>query len=166
MIEAQPNCGSGVHAAKAHGSDLRKGRVSEPGRIYLVTTTTHNRQRFFDDFHLGRIVVGAMRHHDRTGNTDTLAYVVMPDHLHWLFSLGVGSSLDKVLHSMKSYSGKRIGNIPGAAQGPVWQSGFHDHALRKNEDLAHLARYVVANPVRAGLVGRLGDYPLWDAKWV
>ena len=103
MTEARPNCGSGVHAAKAHGSDLRKGRVSEPGRIYLVTTTTHNRQRFFDDFHLGWVVVGAMRHHDRTGNTDTLAYVVMPDHLHWLFSLGVGSSLDKVPDAYRRY---------------------------------------------------------------
>ncbi len=104
MIEGQGYCGSGVHAAKAHGRSLRKGRVSEPGRIYLVTTTTHNRQRFFDDFHLGRMVVGAMRH--------------------------------------------------------------QDHALRKDEDLVHLARYVVANPVRAGLVERLGDYPLWDAQWV
>jgi REP element-mobilizing transposase RayT len=166
VTEGQGNCGSGVRAAKAHGRNLRKGRVSEPGRIYLVTTTTHNRQRFFDDFHLGWIVVGAMRHHDRAGSTDTLAYVVMPDHLHWLFSLGTGSSLDKVLHSMKSYSGKRIGNNSGAGQGPVWQSGYHDHALRKEEDLVHLARYVVANPVRAGLVERLGDYPLWDAKWI
>ena len=29
-----------------------------------------------------------------------------------------------------------------------------------------LARYVVANPLRAGLVEKLGDYPLWDAVWV
>ncbi len=42
----------------------------------------------------------------------------------------------------------------------------HGRSLRKDEDLVHLARYVVANPVRAGLVERLGDYPLWDAQWV
>jgi hypothetical protein len=29
-----------------------------------------------------------------------------------------------------------------------------------------MARYVVANPLRAGLVKRLGDYPLWDAIWL
>jgi len=28
------------------------------------------------------------------------------------------------------------------------------------------ARYIVANPLRAGLVERLGDYPLWDAVWL
>jgi hypothetical protein len=29
-----------------------------------------------------------------------------------------------------------------------------------------LARYVVANPVRAGLVQRVGQYPHWDAIWL
>ncbi|MCZ6895303.1 MAG: transposase, partial [Gammaproteobacteria bacterium] len=26
--------------------------------------------------------------------------------------------------------------------------------------------YLLTNPLRAGLVKRLGDYPLWDAVWV
>jgi hypothetical protein len=29
-----------------------------------------------------------------------------------------------------------------------------------------VARYIVYNPVRAGLVSRIGDYPHWDAVWV
>jgi len=32
--------------------------------------------------------------------------------------------------------------------------------------LRRVARYVVANPMRAGLVKQIGDYPLWDAIWV
>jgi hypothetical protein len=32
--------------------------------------------------------------------------------------------------------------------------------------LRHLARYIIANPIRAGLVERAGDYPLWDACWL
>ncbi|MNW20243.1 hypothetical protein D3C71_2205540 [compost metagenome] len=48
----------------------------------------------------------------------------------------------------------------------LWQKGFHDRALRREEDLLKVARYVVANPLRAGLVEKLGDYPLWDAIWV
>lgn len=166
MIEDQGNCGSGVHAAKAHSSSLRRGRVSEPGRIYLVTTTTHDRRKLFENILPGRMVVDALRHHDREGNTETLAYVVMPDHVHWLISLTGKRSLDKVMHSVKSFSARRILETLGDGQSAVWQSGFHDHALRKEEDLVHVARYVVANPLRAGLVARLGDYPLWDAKWV
>lgn len=112
------------------------------------------------------MAVNAMRHHDGAGNTETLAYVVMPDHVHWLFSLTGNRSLDKVMHSMKSYSGKQIEKTLDAGRGVVWQPGYHDHALRKEEDLIHVARYVVANPVRAGLVAHIADYSLWDAKWI
>ena len=38
--------------------------------------------------------------------------------------------------------------------------------LRKEEDILEIARYIVANPLRAGLVKKLNDYPLWDAIWV
>lgn len=51
-------------------------------------------------------------------------------------------------------------------KGAVWQEGYHDHAVRSEEDLRKLARYVVANPVRAGLVERLGNYSLRDACWL
>ena len=90
----------------------------------------------------------------------------MPDHVHWLFSLTGNRSLDQVMHSMKSYSGKQIEKTLDNGRGAVWQPGFHDHALRKEEDLIHTARYIVANPVRAGLVSRIADYSLWDAKWI
>ncbi|MFM2004374.1 MAG: hypothetical protein RLZZ09_29 [Pseudomonadota bacterium] len=29
-----------------------------------------------------------------------------------------------------------------------------------------IARYNVVNPLRAGLVDRIGDYPHWDAAWL
>ena len=48
----------------------------------------------------------------------------------------------------------------------LWQRGYHDHALRKDEDIKDVARYIVANPVRAGLVARVGDYSLWDTVWL
>jgi len=50
--------------------------------------------------------------------------------------------------------------------GAMWQQGFHDHALRNEENILDIARYVVMNPVRAKLCKRVGDYPFWDAVWV
>jgi putative transposase len=38
--------------------------------------------------------------------------------------------------------------------------------LRDEDDVKDWARYIVANPVRAGLVKRVGDYPHWDAVWL
>jgi len=49
---------------------------------------------------------------------------------------------------------------------PVWQRGFHDHALRAEEDIVGVARYLVANPLRAGLCDKIGNYPYWNAQWL
>ena len=67
--------------------------------------------------------------------------------------------MSKVVRAVKAVTAHRLG-------GPVWQDGFHDRALRREEDLVAAARYVVANPLRAGLVQKLGDYPHWDAIWL
>jgi putative transposase len=48
----------------------------------------------------------------------------------------------------------------------VWQTAYHDRAIRQEEDLEGIARYIVANPLRAGIVSSVRDYALWDAKWL
>ena len=69
------------------------------------------------------------------------------------------------MQKTKSLSTKAVRHASGG-NSVLWQRGFHDRALRREEDLVRMARYVVANPLRAGLVEKLGDYPLWDAIWV
>jgi putative transposase len=147
-----------------HGSALRKGRVSEVGRVYLVTTITQGRAPLFADWRMGRLVVAEMRASQDGGWVESLAWVLMPDHLHWLFALREGE-LDGLMRRVKSRSAIEIRRGLGG-EGRVWQKGYHDHAARRDEDVRALARYVVANPLRAGLVRTLGDYPLWDAAWL
>ncbi|MBN0987752.1 REP-associated tyrosine transposase [Amphritea pacifica] len=147
---------------KGNSSALRKGRFSESGRIYLVTFVTHQRTPIFHDFGCGRIVVSSMRF--LTTLSDTLAYVIMPDHVHWLVELRDGS-LERSVHSLKSFSAKEINKKLGWS-GHIWQKGFHDHAIRDEEDLTEIARYIVMNPIRAGLVKSCREYALWDAVWV
>jgi REP element-mobilizing transposase RayT len=149
----------------AHSKDLRIGRWSAPGQVYLVTTQTRDRQPVFADLGHGRALVNTLRWNDEAERTRTWAFVVMPDHLHWLFELGGEVSLSRVVASAKSFSTRRINERRGRS-GPVWQTGFHDHALRKEEDLRAVARYVVMNPVRGGLVRSVREYPLWDARWI
>ncbi len=88
----------------------------------------------------------------------------MPDHLHWIAHLQA-SSLEQLMQRVKSRSAKSVNSYLGTT-GQVWQKGYHDRAIRSDEDIQQLARYVVANPLRAGLVRRVGDYPLWDAIWL
>jgi len=150
---------------RPHDHDLRRGRVSESGRVYLVTAVTHGRKPLFADFHCARSLVRCLRHMQAAGRAETYCFVVMPDHLHWLLALGEGQELSALVQATKSYCARQV-NALRRENGPVWQAGFHDHALRAEEDVVAVARYLVANPVRAGLVGRVGDYPLWDARWL
>jgi REP element-mobilizing transposase RayT len=75
------------HKPAPHSKDLRKGRDSQPNQTYLLTTVTYQRQPVFNDFYLGRLVVRAIRKQHQLGTIDSLAFVVMPDHLHWLCTL-------------------------------------------------------------------------------
>ncbi len=94
----------------------------------------------------------------------SLAWVIMPDHLHWLITLQSGD-LSALMRGIKGRSALALNRVLHS-QGAVWQPGFHDRALRKDEDLQSLARYIVANPLRSGLVTKIGDYPLWNAAWL
>ncbi|CAI8748409.1 transposase [Pseudomonas sp. IT-P171] len=143
---------------------LRIGRYAEPNRIYLLTTNTLARKPVFKDFNLGRLVVAQFRVAQDQGDVNSLAWVIMPDHFHWLIELQEGS-LGDLMQKTKSLSTKAVNQFTGHKIA-LWQKGFHDRALRREEDLVTVARYVVANPLRAGLVEKLGDYPLWDAIWV
>lgn len=105
-----------------------------------------------------------MKHLHDSERVSSLAFVVMPDHIHWLIQLK-DEGLDKIMHAFKGVSAKHINQYIGT-KGKCWQSSYHDHAVRKEEDLTNIARYIVANPLRANLAEKVGDYPLWDAIWI
>ena len=151
--------------ALPHSHNLRIGRTSEIGRAYLVTTVTQGRVPLFADFNLARLAVRELRACDEKGLCDTLTFVLMPDHLHWLLQLRAGCLADLVKR-FKSVSGAVLNRMRDAPCVPVWQAGFHDHAIRDDADMQDIARYIVANPVRAGLVESVRLYPHWDAVWL
>ena len=67
---------------------LRKGRYSESNRAYFLTTVTYGRKRIFEDLYCARALINVMRELDEEGYVNSYGWVVMPDHLHWLFQLG------------------------------------------------------------------------------
>lgn len=140
---------------------LRRGRVSIPGQYYHITCATVGRAAVFVDWPTGRPVVSALRIAECSNDAQTLAYCLMPDHLHWLLKLGK-PTLGQVVGQLKGRSFRASQPIDG----DLWQRGYYDHAIRTDENLLNVARYIIANPLRAGLVKRIGDYPLWDTVWL
>lgn len=89
----------------------------------------------------------------------------MPDHWHGLVELGKFDALPTCVGRLKGHSARLLRRTHPAL-GPVWARAYHDRALRAEDRLLDAARYVVMNPVRAGLLRRVGDYPFWDAVWL
>jgi len=115
----------------------------------------------------------ALQHclHDH-GVTITLhAAVIMPDHVHLLFTAlrdaqGWTFALPEILRALKGASARSINTLLGR-RGSVWQDESFDHVLRGNESLLETVEYIRQNPVRKGLVSRPADYPwLWVAPHI
>lgn len=143
---------------------LRKGRRSLPGQIYLVTATTHNREPVFSHFHSACAAARCFEAGEILRDSRMLCWVLMPDHAHWLIDLGESDVLPGLINRLKSASARKA-NQAAKRTGPLWAPAYHDHALRAEDDLQGTAAYVMNNPVRAGLVSSVGDYPFWDSVW-
>ena len=79
----------------------------------------------------------------------------MPDHVH-LLALNIQGSL---LDLMRLLKGRTAKGLRGDVTGALWQRGFHDHVLRRNEDIYRTLLYMLENPVRATLVEAWMQYP-------
>jgi putative transposase len=143
---------------------LHKGRESRAFAWYAVTTVTAGRTPLFTRPDLARIVGDEL-----AAIPERLAiihaWVVMPDHVHWLFELGTEKPLGALVQRFKSRCAIGINRCRGSNT-HVWQAGYYDHRLREHEDFVAQARYIVANPLRRGLVERIEDYPYWWCRWV
>ncbi len=129
----------------------------------MITSVVLGRKPLFGCMAAARLMVAELMAVQASEHADTLAYVVMPDHFHWLMQLGSKGSLSAVVQRVKSRATR---SLRAAGYNAGWQRGFHDHAVREEEDLVQLARYIVANPLRAGLAKSVRDYPHWDAIWL
>ena len=139
-------------------SSIRKGRVSLQNYSYHVTFTTKQRTPVLSDFEPAMLLRKILKESDDAANTKTLSFCIMPDHIHWLFELKSGSLSQAISGVKANYSRK--------TNSKIWQDGFHDHSIRSDESLKNVARYIVANPLRAKLVASVAEYPFWDSVWL
>ncbi len=130
----------------------------ESGQIFSVTITTARRISVFADLDFGHECIALLRAAHDAGRIRVYAYCLMPDHVHLLLGIGSASDLTSEIGRWKSLCSNVRRRIGGAER--MWQRSFYDHALRKEEDVRVVARYILENPIRAGLVERSKDYPL------
>jgi putative transposase len=113
--------------------------------------------------HIAEIVASSIRYHDGDW-FDVEAFCIMSNHVHLVItpyekSKASDYSLTKIMHNIKRNSAKQANQVLGRI-GVFWQHENYDHFARNQAELERIIKYVLNNPVKAGLVD---DWSKW--KW-
>jgi REP element-mobilizing transposase RayT len=96
------------------------------------------------------------------GHYQMNAWVIMPNHVHLLFTPQV--SVSKLLCALKAATAKRANLLLGRTGQPFWRDESYDHLVRSDEEFRNIQRYVENNPVSACLVPSPEEYPWSSAR--
>jgi putative transposase len=142
----------------------RRQRIRLDREIYrtpdlpcFVTIATKRKQPIFSQKNVAENFVALLRVVCKENNIPLYAYCVMPDHAHFLLSASKTKGIVEFVREIKSRSTKLAWQH--GYRGTIWQRSFYDHFLRRDEDCVSVARYIVGNPVRKGIVEHWEDYP-------
>lgn len=128
------------------------------GQMMFVTTNVADKQPVFADAAKARIAVGSIYETQVHFPFYLFAFVVMPDHCHWMLSVPEEGSVSKIMHRYKRAVSFQLG------KGPMWQPRFDCRIVRKCSDVIE---YIHQNPVKAELSATPEEY-LWSSasgKW-
>ena len=107
---------------------------------------------YLRDHRLAEIVQNALLYYDDQ-RYSLHAWVVMPNHVHTLFTPKVGWTLSQIVHSWKSYTASECNRML-ARKGEFWQREPFDRYIRNEQHYENAVRYIEDNPVKAGLCDR------------
>jgi putative transposase len=125
---------------------------------YSISAAVKGRRPVFKRPEIVALCLNKLRKASAASGFDVLAYCFMPDHLHLLLQATEDADLVAFMRIFKQLSGFAYRRSTGDPQ-VLWQTSYYDHVLRSDEDLHAVARYIWANPVRAGLVESAREYP-------
>jgi putative transposase len=125
---------------------------------YFVSTQTAGRKPLFRHDRWARLMLATINHYNGTGYK-LHAFVIMPDHLHLLFTRV--ESVEKSVQLIKggfSFRAKR----ELECNGEIWQPGFTDHRIRDEEDWNRHLNYIRTNPIEARLAEDIALYEFME----
>jgi len=131
---------------------------------YVLTICTYRRSRTFENPYIVGRTLGEFLRLASAQHIAVLAYCFMPDHVHLLVEgVDAGSERRVFVNLSKERSGYLYRQMSGQV---LWQDGYHERLLRDSDDPRKMARYLLENPVRAGIVRHPIQYPhLGSAVW-
>jgi putative transposase len=129
---------------------------------YSLEFTTHARRPMFVDQSIVRLVLQQILRAGAEEGFSLAAYCFMPDHLHLVVDgLEHDSDCKAFIRAAKQFSGYYYKQ---ANAGRLWQRYGHEHVIRDDMERALTIRYVIANPVKAGIVDHPAKYPFLGSQ--
>ena len=127
------------------------------GYRYFLTICTQQRARVFTARQAVDVVLAQLLQSSSDECMAVIAYCFMPDHLHLLVEgTNPASTLTEFVRVFKQRSSFQWKRMFGSQ---LWQRSYFERVLRNHESSIDVARYVLANPLRAGMVDSVEDYP-------
>ena len=128
---------------------------------FSITISTFNKYPWFQ-IHpkLAEKLSATIQDVSATRGTIVNAWCIMPDHVHLLVQDSDIVAFVRMLKGKATPYGRRL--EPGRK---LWQRSFYDHAVRAEEKMIDVARYIFQNPIRASLVTSASEYP-WSGSLV
>ena len=125
---------------------------------YFITTVALNRVKAFNDQGFAQFAIDVLIEIAKKLGFQISAYVVMPDHVHFVATAEVeGADLERLVKDWKQKTGYEWRK---KHKHKLWQKGYFDRVLRAEEHTLSVCRYVVENPVRAKIVAHPIEYAL------
>jgi putative transposase len=130
----------------------RRNKPGNPDDIFFLTIVTADRFPFFCDPTRLEVVKNAVKRARVRHGVRFKAWVILPNHLHWLMVPGK-ADYSKVISFFKRSVGASMRNR-GLSNGVgyLWQDRFWEHTIRDDDDYWNSVEYIHYNPVKHGLV--------------
>lgn len=118
----------------------------------LVTSNIADRKAIFSSERAARLFIQILHEVRLETDCDLFAFVVMPDHVRLVLRPAASHPIGQVIQLIKGRFSRRYNEMTGKS-GRLWQSRYHERALRRESELLEAIEYVHGNPVAAGLAG-------------
>jgi len=136
----------------------RADDILSPARSFFVTTKTSLGRRLLQSERNATLLIEVMRSYVAAGKFRLHDFVVMPDHVHLLLTVGRDVSIERAMQFIKGGFSYRLKKEVGYV-GEVWQRRFSEVRVKDRESFARYREYIAQNPVKAGLVDSPEKYP-------
>jgi putative transposase len=136
-------------------------RYYVPDAVIFITNVTNKRIPYLESAENIDLLWTVLRKVKEIHPYSLLAYVILPDHFHWLMRVeSTGGNFSQVMRSIKAnYTLEYKKKYEIEKPFTLWQSRFWDHVIRNERDLEQHFDYIHWNPVKHG-------YAKDPAEWV